>query len=134
MKKKGFGQGRWNGFGGKVEPGEDIKTAAKREVKEEIDIEIETIKNNGTLTFSFEDDPKLLEVHVFTAHQFSGKPIETDEMKPEWFDINKIPYSQMWPDDIYWLPIVLEGKNIRGRFHFKNPETLISKKIIITES
>ena len=30
MKKRGFGAGRYNGFGGKVEPGETVKEAAIR--------------------------------------------------------------------------------------------------------
>ena len=30
MKKRGFGQGRWNGFGGKVEKGETILQGAIR--------------------------------------------------------------------------------------------------------
>ena len=30
MKKRGFGVGRWNGFGGKVMDGEDIAAGAKR--------------------------------------------------------------------------------------------------------
>ena len=30
LKKRGFGEGRWNGFGGKVEEGETIFEAAKR--------------------------------------------------------------------------------------------------------
>ena len=30
FKKRGFGVGLWNGFGGKVEPGETIEAAAKR--------------------------------------------------------------------------------------------------------
>ena len=30
LKKRGFGQGRWNGFGGKVEKGETITNAAIR--------------------------------------------------------------------------------------------------------
>lgn len=30
MKKRGFGAGRWNGFGGKVEEGETIEDGAKR--------------------------------------------------------------------------------------------------------
>ncbi|XP_037783471.1 7,8-dihydro-8-oxoguanine triphosphatase-like [Penaeus monodon] len=34
-KKRGFGQGRWNGFGGKVEAGETPEQAAIRETKEE---------------------------------------------------------------------------------------------------
>ena len=33
LKKKGFGQGYYNGFGGKVEPGETIVQAAQREVR-----------------------------------------------------------------------------------------------------
>lgn len=33
LKKKGFGQGYYNGFGGKVEPGETIVQAAEREVR-----------------------------------------------------------------------------------------------------
>lgn len=30
MKKRGFGAGKWNGFGGKVNPGETIEDAARR--------------------------------------------------------------------------------------------------------
>ncbi len=30
LKKRGFGAGKWNGFGGKVNPGEDIVDAALR--------------------------------------------------------------------------------------------------------
>lgn len=30
MKKRGFGAGRWNGFGGKVQDGETIEDAARR--------------------------------------------------------------------------------------------------------
>ena len=33
MKKRGFGTGFYNGFGGKVEPGETILEAAVREVQ-----------------------------------------------------------------------------------------------------
>lgn len=30
MKKRGFGAGKWNGFGGKVQPGETIEDGARR--------------------------------------------------------------------------------------------------------
>jgi len=40
MKKRGFGQGRWNGFGGKVAPEETVLEAAKREMLEEAGLEI----------------------------------------------------------------------------------------------
>ena len=35
MKKKSFGAGKWNGFGGKVEEGETVEAAAIREMEEE---------------------------------------------------------------------------------------------------
>ena len=38
MKKRGFGMGKWNGFGGKVELNETIYNAAERELKEECNI------------------------------------------------------------------------------------------------
>ena len=40
MKKRGFGEGKWNGAGGKVETGETIIQAASRELGEETGIEI----------------------------------------------------------------------------------------------
>ena len=42
MKKRGFGEGKWNGFGGKVEAGETIVEAAAREVKEECGYVVKT--------------------------------------------------------------------------------------------
>ena len=42
MKKRGFGEGKWNGFGGKVEAGETIIEAAAREVKEECGYIVQT--------------------------------------------------------------------------------------------
>ncbi len=131
MKKKGFGAGRWNGFGGKVEPGEEIIAAATREVREEAGVDPLDIQKAGILEFEFQNDPKVMEVHIFSAKKYAGEPVESDEMRPEWFDIDKIPYNQMWSDDQYWLPMVLQGKKFKGRFLFDQPSTVdYSAKII----
>lgn len=50
-------------------------------------------------------------------------------MKPSWFDIDKIPYDRMFPDDPYWLPLVLNGKKINGYFEFDENWNLLSKSI-----
>src|SRR3990167_2798012 len=76
MKKTGFGAGRWNGFGGKVHDGEFIEEAAARELKEEAGIEVSNLEPRGILTFEFEGNPEILEVHVFSAENFDGKPTE----------------------------------------------------------
>jgi 8-oxo-dGTP diphosphatase / 2-hydroxy-dATP diphosphatase len=134
MKKRGFGAGRWNGFGGKVEVGESLEEAAKRELIEESGIIANNIKKVGILDFEFQNDPKILEVHIFHVDKFKGKPTETEEMKPQWFNKDTIPYDKMWSDDIYWLPILLSGKKFKGRFSFDQPSNVeYSAKIIDQE-
>jgi 8-oxo-dGTP diphosphatase/2-hydroxy-dATP diphosphatase len=129
MKKRGFGQGRWNGFGGKVIPGESIETAARREMTEEAGIFTKNMEKRGILSFEFEGNPEVLEVHIFSIPDFEGKPIETEEMRPEWFRLNEIPYEKMWPDDKFWLPILLNGKKFTGSFYFRDNDTLLSYDI-----
>jgi 8-oxo-dGTP pyrophosphatase MutT (NUDIX family) len=118
MKKIGFGEGRWNGFGGSVNLGETVVEAAVRELYEESGLTAKTLYRGGVLTFDFEDSLKVLEVHLFHVGSFRGTPIETDEMRPQWFSNNKIPYDQMWPDDQHWLPNFLQERIQIGNFHF----------------
>lgn len=118
MKKRGFGAGKWNGLGGKVDVGETIEQAAKREIWEESGVVVDNLEKRGVLDFEFQGNPEILEVYIFHAEDFSGVPGETDEMKPQWFDIDFIPYDKMWPDDRLWFPLFLEGKKFRGKFIF----------------
>ena len=123
MKKRGFGEGRWNGFGGKIEAGETIEMAAKRELLEEVSLIAHEVAEIGRLTFSFADRDDELLVHVYHVLQYEGEPVETEEMKPQWFHINEIPYEDMWADDEVWLPYALLGHKFAGTFHFDTPAT-----------
>lgn len=118
LKKRGFGAGRWNGFGGKLHDGETIEKATRRELTEEAGITALDLNKLGVLEFSWEGKPEILEVHIFKVNEFSGEPKESEEMKPQWFEINQIPFDLMWPDDRYWLPLFLENKKFKGRFLF----------------
>lgn len=129
MKKVGFGRGRWNGFGGKVERGESIEAAIARELEEEAKVESADMRKRGLLTFSFEGNPEVLEVHVFSGSAIEGVPQETEEMRPQWFKISDIPYDTMWPDDRYWIPLLLSGKNFQGEFYFRDNKTLIKHNL-----
>lgn len=133
LKKRGFGEGRWNGFGGKVEEGETIEDAAARELREEAGIELGAQKKIGILDFSFANDPKLLEVHVFKVTDFTRSPVESEEMKPQWFKFSDIPFDQMWSDDEQWFPYMLGDKPFRGKFHFDKPSDAEHSAVILAQ-
>ncbi len=123
MKKRGWGAGRWNGFGGKVEKNESIEAAAKREVSEECGIHEIDLEKMGTVVFEFEDGTQSAEAHIFRSSRFGGMPTESEEMRPQWFNTNDLPWEQMWPSDTYWLPLVLAGKKFKGSFLYDRPST-----------
>ncbi|MDO8571265.1 MAG: 8-oxo-dGTP diphosphatase [bacterium] len=133
MKKRGFGAGRWNGFGGKVEVGETIEEAALRELHEEAGIHGSNLEKRGTLLFIFENDPVALEVHIFRIDAFSGEPIETEEMAPQWYHEHAIPLENMWPDDAHWYPLYLEGKNFTGSFTFSDSNTISHHELFVID-
>ncbi|XP_013408505.1 7,8-dihydro-8-oxoguanine triphosphatase [Lingula anatina] len=128
-KKKGFGVGRWNGFGGKVEQGETIQQAAARELHEECGVEAHSLEEIGLLKFEFVGDPQWLEVHVFTADTFKGEPTESEEMRPQWYNIHSIPFNDMWPDDKYWFPIFLKGAKFSGYFKFEGHNNILKTEL-----
>lgn len=134
MKKRGFGKGRWNGFGGKVMPEETIEDAAKRELLEEAGLTARTIEKHGILEFEFEKNPEILEVHVFNVLDYTGEPQESDEMKPQWFPRHEIPYASMWPDDSLWLKHFLAGKRLAGYFLFRDGDAIIKHTLNVFEA
>ncbi|KAM5213622.1 oxidized purine nucleoside triphosphate hydrolase isoform 2-T3 [Hipposideros larvatus] len=125
MKKRGFGAGRWNGFGGKVEEGETIEDAAKRELQEESGLTVDTLTKMGHIVFEFVGEPELMDVHIFCTDSIHGTPTESDEMRPRWFPLDQIPFADMWPDDHYWFPLLLQKKRFHGYFLFQGHDTIV---------
>lgn len=132
MKKRGFGAGRWNGFGGKVQPDETLEEAAKREVFEEAGIHLANLEERGVLTFTFEHNDDEFEVHIFSSDLFMGQPHETEEMEPRWFSVHEIPFDQMWKDDPFWFPLFLAGKRFTGSFHFSKQHEILRQELTET--
>lgn len=59
------------------------------------------MKKRGKINFVFESLGEILEVNIYQILNYSGEPIETDEMKAEWFNVDEMPFEKMWPDDSY---------------------------------
>lgn len=136
IKQKGFGQGKWNGIGGRFVRGRDknLFNAVRREIKEEIGVTARDIKKIAVLNFYHpyrqENKEKAWQVHAFLITNWEGELKQSKEMKPRWFKINKIPFDRMWLDRKFWLPKVLKGKKIKANFFYKNDEIINSYNIL----
>jgi 8-oxo-dGTP diphosphatase len=126
-KKRGFGAGKINAPGGKIEPGETALDSAIRETFEEVGVVPLAPEKRGELFFQFADGYSL-HCTVFLAQDCKGQPRETDEAAPFWTSPDAIPFHEMWADDAYWLPLLLAGTAFCGYFTFDG-ETLLSRDI-----
>lgn len=130
-KKRGLGAGKVNAPGGHIEPGETPHQAGVRECQEEVGLTPKGLELRGKLYFHFLDGLRM-EGFVYTAAAFTGIMVETDEADPFWCHVNSLPLDRMWEDDFYWLPQVLKGKKMDGRFIFDN-DTMVSLDVTIQD-
>lgn len=120
-KKKGLGEGNFVGLGGKLEPFESAKDAAVREIEEESGLHVkpDDLDARGLLTYLFPHrEAWSQESSVFVCTTWTGTPRESDELNPEWFNLDELPLDEMWDDARYWLPGVLAGAPIVATFTF----------------
>jgi mutator protein MutT len=118
MKKCGFGAGKWNGVGGKVEEGEMVEDAAKRECREEIGIVPTTLQEVGTIVFQYANAALTTTCRIFLVPSWEGEPKESDEMRPQWFSIDSLPWDTLWASDRLWLVDALAGKTVSWQLSF----------------
>lgn len=134
-KKRGFGAGKINGVGGKLELGETVTEAMIRETQEEIGVI--PLDYEKVAIFDYDEVVKgertNVVMHMFLANDFSGTPIESDEMCPIWFDENNLPIDEMFGDDIHWYKFVLCGKKCKGKFVFDDDFNLTKVSVEVVD-
>ncbi len=112
--------GKWNGLGGKFNPGETPEECVIREVYEESGLLIKNPLLKGFLTFPAFDDEEDWYVFVFTAKEFSGKLKESDEGELEWIEWEKILNLPLWEGDKYFLEWLNQDRFFSAKFIYKN--------------
>jgi len=79
---------KWEFPGGKVEQGEDPIQALKREIREELHIEIQNIEFLMTVEHTYPDFH--LVMHTYTCEISSGEPVLTEHFDMKWLPVDKL--------------------------------------------
>ena len=123
MKKIKYGKGKWNGAGGKVGDKEEFinetyEEGMVREMKEEFGVDVVKMEKVGEIVYEMEGNNDCTYSKIFFIFKWSGDPFESEEMDPKWFNLEDIPYENMWDGDKIWLPELLKGRKIKALFTF----------------
>lgn len=122
-------KGKWNGLGGKFEPGESPEDCIIREVYEESGLRIKSPAMKGFITFpGFANDEDWY-AFVFVAEQFEGELIENEEGFLEWIDNDKIMDLPLWEGDRIFLPWLNQPDFFSAKFVYKDGR-LVSHDVI----
>lgn len=111
-------QGKWNGLGGKLEPGESPEECARREILEESGLEVQALTWKGILTFpGFANDEDWY-AFVFVARVQDGPLIESPEGELSWVDNRDLLELNLWEGDRIFIPWLDREGVFSGKFAY----------------
>ena len=113
-------EGKWNGLGGKFEPGESPEECVKREILEEAGLRLKNPVLKGVLTFPCFAKGEDWYVFVFTASEFTGRLADSDEGDLAWIRDGDLLKLNLWEGDKVFLPLLKRRGQFSGKFHYKN--------------
>ena len=112
--------GKWNGLGGKLEPGETPEECAIREIQEESGLLVENPVFKGLLTFPGFANEEDWYAFVFVASQFTGDLIDSPEGDLQWIDDAHLLELNLWDGDRIFLKWLDQPGFFSGKFIYKN--------------
>ncbi|MCX5971352.1 MAG: 8-oxo-dGTP diphosphatase [Coprothermobacterota bacterium] len=128
-KSRDIHAGKWNGLGGKMEPGETPEECVIREVREESGLTIVSPRLRGFLTFPSFAQEEDWYAFVFTARQFSGTLTDSAEGDLCWVDNQELFSLNLWEGDRIFLPWLEGDRFFSGRFVYKEGK-LVSHDVV----
>ena len=121
-KEQDFHEGKWNGLGGKLDPGETPEECAIREVKEESGLDLKALKLRGIITFPLFDQVDDWYVYLFTGTEFSGDLIDSPEGDLQWIDNDKLLDLNLWEGDYIFLKWIEQERFFSGKFVYEEKQ------------
>lgn len=121
--------GKWNGLGGKFEPGESPEDCAIREIFEESGLVVRDPDLRGFLTFpGFKDDEDWY-AFVFVATDFEGDLIDSPEGNLAWIPDERVHDLPLWEGDRIFLPWLDRPGFFSGTFKYID-ERLVAHHVV----
>ena len=119
-KSNDMHQGKWNGLGGKFEPGETPEDCAIREIYEELGLRVRNPELKGLLTFpGFANDEDWY-AFVFVAHEFEGELIDFPEGVLDWIDNDRLFELELWDGDRVFLKWLDNPGFFSAKFNYQD--------------
>jgi 8-oxo-dGTP diphosphatase len=116
--------GKYNGLGGKVDPGEDVVACLRREVREEAGLECDHIILRGTVSWpGFGKHGEDWFAFVFVIDRWHGTPrSENPEGTLEWVDVGRLLELPLWEGDRHFVPLVFaaNGRQFHGVMPYRD--------------
>ena len=100
---------KWEFPGGKIEPGEDREQALRREIREELDVEIGNLEYFTTVKHAYPDFH--LVMHVYNCLILKGEPLLKEHVALKWLWVEELDQLDWAAADI---PIVEKLMSERG--------------------
>lgn len=128
-KDQDMHEGKWNGLGGKFEPGEAPEACAIREIKEETGLDIANPTMKGILTFPAHAGREDWYVFAFVATDISGEMIDSVEGNLSWIPDKELPTLNTWEGDKLFMPLLDQPGQFSARFLYNDDEVLVDHSI-----